>query len=353
MIEKATIFIPDISGFTAFLSKTELDHSSHIISELLEVLVGSNCTGCTLAEIEGDALLFYHKGEALSGEALIRQCMDMFQAFHSQLKLIERDSICQCGACQTASNLTLKFIVHYGTIKELKIAHFTKASGLDMIIAHRLLKNGIASDEYILATQPYLDALSDGVSDPGLTWHADSETYPAIGKLDFQYTLLDEVRSGIADPPPREKLALRVKDDTVGVDVDAPMRDVYQLLVDLENRIHWIPGLRSGVGERPIDRLGSRHRCVLDEETYEIIPVASEIQDREMRYVERCTGLNSGLKYLTEYVAINRGEHRTHVEIRIAEEAGYPLSPDVMELIVEEWHEIAESFKVFCEDGAA
>ena len=38
MPDYATILIPDISGYTEFLSKTELDHSSHIISELLELL---------------------------------------------------------------------------------------------------------------------------------------------------------------------------------------------------------------------------------------------------------------------------------------------------------------------------
>jgi hypothetical protein len=73
----------------------------------------------------------------------------MFENFHKQLKIIERDTVCPCGACQTASDLSLKCIVHYGTIKEIKVAHFTKATGLDMVIAHRLLKNQIGVPEYI------------------------------------------------------------------------------------------------------------------------------------------------------------------------------------------------------------
>ena len=32
MAESATILIPDISGYTEFLTKTELVHSSHIIN---------------------------------------------------------------------------------------------------------------------------------------------------------------------------------------------------------------------------------------------------------------------------------------------------------------------------------
>jgi hypothetical protein len=70
MTENATIFIPDISGYTDFMSTTELEHSSHIINELLDLLVQSNATACTLAEVEGDALLFYRKGEPIPLEVV-------------------------------------------------------------------------------------------------------------------------------------------------------------------------------------------------------------------------------------------------------------------------------------------
>src|SRR3982751_6503537 len=100
MAEQAIIFIPDISGFTDFTSVTEIDHSVHIITELLELIIESNETGFTLAEIEGDAILFYRKGAPLQREQLIDQCLSMFSNFHRQLMVIERDTVCQCGACQ-------------------------------------------------------------------------------------------------------------------------------------------------------------------------------------------------------------------------------------------------------------
>ena len=133
MSEQAIILIPDISGFTDFTSATEIDHSAHIITELLELIIESNETGFTLAEIEGDAVLFYRKGPPLMREELENQCLDMFSKFHQQLNIIERDTVCQCGACQSATNLTLKFIVHFGQIKEIKVAQFVKATGVDMI----------------------------------------------------------------------------------------------------------------------------------------------------------------------------------------------------------------------------
>ena len=140
MSDKATIFIPDISGFTEFVSRTEIDHGSHIINELLDLIIEANQLDLTLSEIEGDAVLFYKKGDAIPAEDIALQAAEMFTRFHSRLRLIERDAVCQCGACQSVSDLTLKFVVHFGLIKEFSIRGFTKASGVDMIIAHRLLK---------------------------------------------------------------------------------------------------------------------------------------------------------------------------------------------------------------------
>ena len=68
--------------------------------------------------------------------------------------VIERITVWRCGACQSAGNLTLKFIAHLGSIKEVKVAQFVKAAGVDMIFAHRLLKNDVDSDEYVLITEP-------------------------------------------------------------------------------------------------------------------------------------------------------------------------------------------------------
>ncbi len=39
MAEQAIVFIPDISGFTDFTTATEIDHTFHIISELLDIKV--------------------------------------------------------------------------------------------------------------------------------------------------------------------------------------------------------------------------------------------------------------------------------------------------------------------------
>ena len=62
MDNKGLLFIPDISGFTNFVANAEIEHSRHIIQELLEVLIESNKLGLEISEVEGDAILFTNSG---------------------------------------------------------------------------------------------------------------------------------------------------------------------------------------------------------------------------------------------------------------------------------------------------
>ena len=59
MENKGLLFIPDISGFTRFVSESEISHSRLIIQELLDTLINANQMGLEVSEIEGDAILFY------------------------------------------------------------------------------------------------------------------------------------------------------------------------------------------------------------------------------------------------------------------------------------------------------
>jgi hypothetical protein len=143
MAERATILVPDISGFTGFTGATEIDLAAHIITELLELIVAS----------------FDGERRTAPARAARRPMPAHVRELHQRLRVIEWDTLCQCGACQTASNLTLKFIAHFGYIEEIKVAQFVKATGIDMIVGYRLLKNDIDANEYILMTDPCCSAV--------------------------------------------------------------------------------------------------------------------------------------------------------------------------------------------------
>src|SRR5438477_482470 len=109
MAEAATILIPDTSGYTDFVSKTELDHGAYILNTLLEAIIQSVSDDFVVSEIEGDAVLLYRKGNPPTKKEIIDQCIKTFTAFHERIQDTSRSSLCQCRACTGVADLSLKF----------------------------------------------------------------------------------------------------------------------------------------------------------------------------------------------------------------------------------------------------
>lgn len=199
MENQALIFIPDISGFTKFVTKCEINHTNHIISNLINIILDSNPLELKLSEIEGDAVLFYSKGTPPKKEEIIRQSKRMFINFHTNLKSMERNFFCKCGTCTTASNLTLKFIAHYGVCKDVPIHNSTKLIGSDVILAHRLLKNNVPEREYILFSEKYLKSQQSKliIEDDWVDIKSNIENFENFGEIRTKYIPLSPLKRWI------------------------------------------------------------------------------------------------------------------------------------------------------------
>ena len=167
MENKGLLFIPDISGFSRFVAETEIDHSRLIIQELLEILINANNIGLEISEIEGDAILFYKFGDPPAVNEIYKQVEKMFVEFHRSIIAYEQRRYCQCQACISAINLTLKVITHYGEFTGYNVKNFSKLIGKDIIVAHQLLKNDIEQHEYWLITQNLLPEVNHWIWPPG------------------------------------------------------------------------------------------------------------------------------------------------------------------------------------------
>ena len=200
MATSGLLFIPDISGFTRFINKTEIEHSRLIIQELLELLINANDTGLEISEIEGDAILFYKYGSPPDPEALYRQVEKMFCEFHRNLLIYEQTRYCQCAACQSASDLTLKIITHYGEFTGYTVKNFNKLIGKDIIVAHQLLKNDIDQHEYWLITDNLLQEVMPSGLPQSMQWQ-NSIKQTESGAIPFQYALLSTLRDRVASEP--------------------------------------------------------------------------------------------------------------------------------------------------------
>lgn len=352
-VEQATILIPDISGYTEFVSKTELDHSSHVLNHLLETIVESISEDYVVSEIEGDAVLLYRKGVAPSKRDLVDQCIRTFSDFHRAIRDIGSTSVCQCGACQGATGLTLKFVVHYGTISEIKVARFVKASGLDMVIAHRLLKNRIDGHEYLLLSRKYLDHVADGDQAMELGWTSAVEDYASIGPVGFDFATLGAVRAAlpVLERPEREVAT----DDSAGVsiDIDAGFMDVLAVLTDGARRAEFVEGVRAVEQDHAISTIGSKHSCVFDDFRVELEPMRIDVSDRQADYYELqlAPALNVRAVFHSRLTALSPGKCR--YDIHVYPEPGYALLPATHAFLLQSFQQTQKNLKRLMESGAA
>ena len=259
------LFIPDISGFTQFVNTTEISHSQHIIEELLEVIIDANMLGLEVSEVEGDAILFYRNGAAPSSKELLLQVRQMYTAFHAHLKKYESRRICQCGACSTANDLTLKFVTHFGETTKNQVKQFTKLFGADVIIAHRLLKNDVPEDEYLLVTDS-LEIDNELALEVAFNAFESTETVYDVGLVRFAYLGLGSLRDRIPGPEAEDfgLPGVTVKVLEQEAIIQAPLAMVFDVISDVSFRHRWQHGLLgSDELNHKITQNGSTHRCII------------------------------------------------------------------------------------------
>src|SRR5262245_51726844 len=138
------LVLVDISGFTAFVTATELEHGPPIIGELLEAVIGRIAPPLAVQGIEGDAVFALGPhGHVLPPASLLAVLHAGFLAFRERQRALEADDSCSCHACRSVGQLRLKAIGHYGTFLEYTVGGLAQTAGPDVILAHRLLKNAV------------------------------------------------------------------------------------------------------------------------------------------------------------------------------------------------------------------
>lgn len=170
MATPVILVLGDISGYTRFIRfhSVSLVHAEKIISELLEEVIASASPPLVLKELDGDAVTFSALDENRDDIAMdiLSQAEFCIEAFRRRLaELMSEASICLCDACSRVGQLKLKMIIHRGEATFDEVRGFPKVGGEDIILAHRLLKNSIQSDEYILMT----DRFAQGCTQAGLS----------------------------------------------------------------------------------------------------------------------------------------------------------------------------------------
>ena len=286
------LFIPDISGYTEFVQTTEVAHSQHVITELLEILIDANTQELQLAEVEGDALFFYKEQEIPSREKLLAQVETMFTAFYSHLKLLEKNRICPCNACATAPNLKLKIIAHCSELEFINIQNKRKPFGSEVIEAHRLMKNSVDSDNYVLMTKELVDRIHLPTDYKSMLFHfkEGKDTYDKK-ELDYIYAIIDATELKLKPFTTAKKVhfneapAITIKKE---FPISAPA--LLEYITNYSYRHHWSKGVdKIEFDENEVTRIGSEHVCVINGKHLNFITVSKDPVPGVLSYGEMTT----------------------------------------------------------------
>src|SRR6266545_3074228 len=157
--EEGFLILADISGFTAFVTGTELEHGAEITGVLLEVVMHRLAPPLEIQELEGEAFL----------------------AFKDEQRRLAADDGCSCRACRGIDGLDLKFVTHHGRFIRQVVGGRSRVAGPDVILVHRLLKNSVDAAAYLLLTAAALERIGGGAITGGMRRHLVS--YPHLGEV--------------------------------------------------------------------------------------------------------------------------------------------------------------------------
>ena len=183
-LAQVSLILADISGYTNFVTMHRISvlHAEQIITELMEAIISQIEAPLILNKLEGDAVFLYARDGDEAG--LAKLVLDKVLAFFSSFKSRQQELIqageggCSCEACCNINKLSLKIIVHYGQVVIKQVRQLEELAGSDVILAHRLLKNTVPANEYLLLTENFYQ-WSGGL--PGAESRAFKDTYPDIG----------------------------------------------------------------------------------------------------------------------------------------------------------------------------
>ncbi len=179
------LVLADISGYTSFVAKTEIEHADIALSILLEVIV-EKLSGClTISKLEGDAVFCYcEAGKLPEGKSLLELVDQTYLEFRDKAQDLWAHATCDCKACKAIPTLDLKFIVHHGDFIVQQVAGIKDLLGTDVNLIHRLSKNHVAESTgwhgYALFTNQGLEQMQTDKK----AFIQQAESYEHLGEVE-------------------------------------------------------------------------------------------------------------------------------------------------------------------------
>jgi hypothetical protein len=202
--------IADITGYTAYLTGTELEHAHDVLADLMSTVVAALRPALRLAKLEGDAAFAYAPEGKLNGSMLFDIVEHCYFTFRRRVRDIRRATTCPCSACAKIPSLNLKVFAHEGEFVRHRVAGREELAGADVVLVHRLMKNRVGAilglDGYALFSETCLRSAGLDPRALGLREHA--EAYDHLGEV---RTFVHDLQARWADEQERRRVYVQSK----------------------------------------------------------------------------------------------------------------------------------------------
>jgi hypothetical protein len=196
MVQKGFFILTDISGYTEFLTQSELDHAQETLQALFDVQLANIKHPFVISGFRGDAIFLYvPETNFCAPQTLLESLENLYFVFADTLRQMIYNTTCTCRACKNMSKLDLKMVIHYGDYAIQKLGDREELLGADVIVPHRMLKNHVIEqtgvESYALFSEAAAEALK--LSELAYPLIPYSEAYEHIGEVKMQVLDLHKV----------------------------------------------------------------------------------------------------------------------------------------------------------------
>jgi hypothetical protein len=188
MTSKGFFILTDISGYTEFLTESELEHAHLALQNLFDAQLQNIRFPLKISGFRGDAIFMYTPETTLiNPQSFIETLENLYVIFTETAHNMQANTTCPCRACVNIKKLDLKMCIHYGDYLIQTLGDREELLGADVIVPHRMLKNSVIEKtgirSYALFSNAAAQALGLNRFCTVLTPH--SEAYEHLGEVDM------------------------------------------------------------------------------------------------------------------------------------------------------------------------
>ena len=222
MAQKGFFILTDISGYTEFLTESELEHAHETLQSLFDVQLANIKFPLKISGFRGDAIFMYTPEACfVNPQSLLETLENLYVVFADTLRQMRFNTTCQCRACKNMSKLDLKMCIHYGEFIIQKLGDREELLGADVIVPHRMLKNTVIEKTgvkaYALFSQAAADILHLAELSQPLIPH--SETYEHLGELKM---LVYDLRAALEREEARKRILVDPATAWINLELEIP-----------------------------------------------------------------------------------------------------------------------------------